>query len=70
MTLPNPDSDEVSEEISEVVEVNIINTTNSDNHQEKLCKVLKVDKGIRDTKHDPFNSEIGKFYGMLKLYLI
>ena len=29
-----------------------------------------LDKGIPDTKHDPFNSEIGKFYGMLKLYLI
>ena len=39
MTLPNSDSDKVSEEISEVVEVKILSTTNSDNHREKLCKV-------------------------------
>ena len=70
VTLPNYDSDEVSEGTLEVVEVRILSATNSDNHWEKLCKVLRVGKGIPDTKHDPFKSEIGKFYGTLKLYLI
>ena len=64
VTLPNPVSDEVSEGTSKVVEVRTLSTTKNDsddNHWEKLCKVLRVNDGIPETKHDPFKSEIGKF---------
>ena len=70
-TLTNYDSDVVSEGTSEVVKVRTFSTTKSssdENHWEKLHKVLRISDGIPDTKHNPFKSEISKFYGMLKPY--
>ena len=64
VTLPNSVSNEVSEGTSEVVEVRTLSTTKNDsddNHWEKLCKVLRVNEGIPETKHDPLKSKIGKF---------
>ena len=57
----------VSEGTSEVVEVITLSTTKSssdENHREKLCKVLRISDGIPETKHNPFKSEISKFYGI------